>query len=613
LEKLELLNYWTHLFFEPTSNPTNHLFKTTKMSKEEENLNTIASLMDELKNEDVQLRLNSIRRLNVIAKALGPDRTRQELIPFLNDCVDDEDEVLLALAEELGKNFVDYVGGGEYAHTLLSPLESLSTVEETTVREKAVESLCKIAESIPADKFKDHFVLLIKKLVAGDWFTSRTSACGLFATAYPRVSDDVKKELRGLFIQLCKDNTPMVRRAASSAFGNFARQIPAQVVKDELVPVFKILATDDQDSVRLLVVDVAVAFAQIFKNSEDNNTIVLPIIRNCYQDKSWRVRFMVADKFCDLSRALGVETAKTELVPAFVRLLRDTEAEVRTAAASKVTGFAEIVGPDFTIRDVIPCVKELVVDQSQHVRASLASVIMGLAPILGKENTVKYLVELFLQLLKDTFPEVRLNIISRLDSVNKVIGIEMLSQQLLPAIVELAEDRQWRVRLAIIEYVPLLATQLGVEFFDKKLGNLCMTWLGDSVYAIREAATQNLKKLTDVFGVEWAQEHIIPNVLALYSHTNYLYRMTTLFAISVLAPSMTQEVLVNSMLPLVIRMADDPVPNIRFNVAKTVAVLIPLIDSNLVQQKVKPILNKLFNEDADRDVKFFAGQALQLC
>lgn len=76
---------------------------------------------------------------------------------------------------------------------------------------------------------------------------------------------------------------------------------------------------------------------------------------------------------------------------------------------------------------------------------------------------------------------------------------------------------------------------------------------------------------------------------------------------------MTQEVLANSMLPLVIRMADDPVPNIRFNVAKTVAVLIPLIDSNLVQQKVKPILNKLFNEDADRDVKFFAGQALQLC
>lgn len=60
-----------------------------------------------------------------------------------------------------------------------------------------------------------------------------------------------------------------------------------------------------------------------------------------------------------------------------------------------------------------------------------------------------------------------------------------------------------------------------------------MTWLGDSVYSIREAAINNLKKLTEFFGVEWAQTHIIPKVLALYTHPNYLYRMTTLFSISV--------------------------------------------------------------------------------
>jgi serine/threonine-protein phosphatase 2A regulatory subunit A len=73
----------------------------------------------------------------------------------------------------------------------------------------------------------------------------------------------------------------------------------------------------------------------------------------------------------------------------------------------------------------------------------------------------------------------------------------------------------------------------GVEFFDEKLGNLCMTWLGDCVYSIREAATNNLKKLTEVFGVEWATNTIIPKVLSLYTHPNYLYRMTTLFAIAV--------------------------------------------------------------------------------
>lgn len=51
------------------------------------------------------------------------------------ESVEDEDEVLTALSEELGK-FVEYVGGPEHAHVLLSPLENLAAIEEPLVREK---------------------------------------------------------------------------------------------------------------------------------------------------------------------------------------------------------------------------------------------------------------------------------------------------------------------------------------------------------------------------------------------------------------------------------------------------------------------------------------------
>lgn len=79
-----------------------------------------------------------------------------------------------------------------------------------------------------------------------------------------------------------------------------------QIIKDEFLPTFKALGQDDQDSVRLLIVDVCVSFANIFKSSEDNVTIVLPMVKSCYQDKSWRVRFMVADKFCDVTFPLSL-------------------------------------------------------------------------------------------------------------------------------------------------------------------------------------------------------------------------------------------------------------------------------------------------------------------
>ena len=78
-----------------------------------------------------------------------------------------------------------------------------------------------------------------------------------------------------------------------------------------------------------------------------------------------------------------------------------------------------------------------------------------------------------------------------------------------------------------------LIGQLGVEFFDEKLNSLCMTWLIDHVYAIREAATNNLKRLVEKFGTDWAQQTIIPKVIAMSRDQNYLHRMTCLFCINV--------------------------------------------------------------------------------
>ena len=57
----------------------------------------------------------AIHRVSTIALALGPQHAREELVPFLQDSMDDEDEVLLALAQKLGRNFKEYIVGKEYA------------------------------------------------------------------------------------------------------------------------------------------------------------------------------------------------------------------------------------------------------------------------------------------------------------------------------------------------------------------------------------------------------------------------------------------------------------------------------------------------------------------
>jgi len=592
----------------------------------------IAVLIDELKHDDVLLRLNAIHRLSTIALALGPERTRDELIPFLDESVEDEDEVLVALSEELG-GFMEYVGGPDYGHVLLSPLENLAAIEEPVVRDKAVESLNKICAELSPEQVEEHFIPLTLRLSKADWFTSKVSGCGLFTAPYSKVSPSSQEQLRQQFGLLVHDETPMVRRQAATNLSKFVKEMPAPVVIDEMIPLFQHLVSDDQDSVRLLTVETLISIAEVVpKEQQASHGVLLTSLRNLIEDKSWRVRYMIADRFEKIAKAVDDEVVSRDLVPAFVKLLKDNEAEVRTAIAGQIPGFCALVDRSVLLSDIMSSIEDLVSDTSQHVRAALGTQISGLAPILGKQETIDHLLPMFLQMLKDEFPEVRLHIISKLELVNQVIGIDLLSQALLPAIIQLAEDKQWRVRLAIIEYIPLLAGQLGVNFFDEKLSTLCMGWLGDTVFSIREAATHNLKKLTEVFGVEWASEAIIPRVMQMGNHPNYLYRMTTCFAISTLANVVSMDVIAKSILPMLDKMVDDEIPNIRFNVAKTYAVIISCLrrlpdegtlyslekegkeivpsprGQELIQQKIMPNLEKLQKDD-DVDVRYFATTA----
>lgn len=95
----------------------------------------IALLIDELRSEDGATRAAAMTRLPDIAAALGPARARDELLPFVGESVDDDDEVILVLANKLGGAMVPLVGGPEHAVALLPALEALAAVEEGAVRD----------------------------------------------------------------------------------------------------------------------------------------------------------------------------------------------------------------------------------------------------------------------------------------------------------------------------------------------------------------------------------------------------------------------------------------------------------------------------------------------
>jgi serine/threonine-protein phosphatase 2A regulatory subunit A len=63
-----------------------------------------------------------------------------ELLPYIMDLMDDDEEILMQLAEVLDGSFLEHVGGPLFAPHLFKPLERLCEVEESAVRDKVSSS-----------------------------------------------------------------------------------------------------------------------------------------------------------------------------------------------------------------------------------------------------------------------------------------------------------------------------------------------------------------------------------------------------------------------------------------------------------------------------------------
>lgn len=629
------------------------------MNASNDDLYPLALLMDELKHDDVANRVEAMQKLDTIAIALGPERTLKELLPFLHEVAqDDEEEVFAVLATKLG-DFIPLIGGPEHCESLIEILVILASMEEPIVREKAINSLTKISTELSNEKLTSIYLPLIHLLSQGNWFSKKIASCGLFKTVIVKVNADVRRELLTVYYKLICDDSPMVRRAAATnlpvlidEMTEFTEKHPNSTDKinnkdwELISQSFQHLVNDEQDSVKFLSIDVLASTLDFFRKTNDHShdSEFLISFLKLVGDESWRVRYTAAIKFNKIAKNFADDESNlSKLIDPFIALMNDNESEVRRAVAKELPQFCEFLSKfkstnEPILERIIPVVNKLSQDPQETVRASLALSITNLSPILGKQATIDNLLPIFLVMLKEEYPDVRLNIISNLSVVNDIIGINLLSTNLLPAITELAQDSKWRVRLAIIEYIPKLAKQLGVSFFNSELLSLCMSWLWDPVFAIRDAVVNILKELSLVFGSDWTNEEIINRLLndkketsnnpddledvkeaGEIDYSNFTTRITCIFAITNLIPAVKPDVLIDRLLPFLDKFIDDPVPNIRFNIAKSYLVAAEkLLESdsssahydNIINNHILPNLERLKN-DEDVDVRYYAEKSIE--
>lgn len=609
-----------------------------------DDLYQVAILVDQLKHDDVQQRVNAFSNLERIASALGHERTRDELVPFISDSIEDEDAVISVIADKLG-GLTAFLGGAENVHVLIRPLELLVCGEESQIRDRALKSAEDIVSRMNEEQIVRHFMPLIQKLSAKDWYTARSGAASLISLIFGRVSDRARTDLQEILGKLSSDDTAAVRKAVAKSLPSIVRVASPQV-RMEMLELLKVLAKDEQDSIRIQIIPASAVFASSLTLEQKANNIVTTIV-SLASDRAWRVRWSLCHHLKDVFAAMqetGTPSANNAthsnsivntLANVFENLLNDPEPEVRAAGGMHVSAVCKFIPKAVIISKIVPTLQRLAVDNTDFVRAVIASEVSQLSPSLGKEDTVKLLLPLLLSLLRDDGSDVRLNVISHLDGINATIGVELLSQSLLPAIISLAQDPKWRVRLAVIELTPMIGQQLGADIFTNNLVSICIGWLADNVYSIRKAGALNIRKLNDIFGEEWTAKQMIPKLEKLQGNTVHYQRMACLHAaqvifdrtevpvpgsgktkVSATAPSGASVAcsvyLCRLLVPLVIHLSRDQVANVRMTVAKILRFpLAVLPGTDPVRGEIMNTL-KVLSTDTDRDVRFYATQTASL-
>jgi serine/threonine-protein phosphatase 2A regulatory subunit A len=324
-------------------------------------------------------------------------------------------------------------------------MQFLLCVEETVVREQAVEGMRELIKLFSDEQIQKDVMNLINNISSQDYFTGKVSACYLVRMCYEKAGKE-KDKLRSLYYKLCEDETPLIKRTAAKEFGPLCLVMEKEVVNPDMINYFKKFMTDS-DSVKTIALSALIQLVKLFQNTEQQRLNVQVVVAAC-EDKSWRVRHELAKIFPLLIDGFGSQI--NELVPTLGNLIKDSEMEVRLAALEGLGPVIKCVSAEKVSICIIPAILSLSNESSHQVKSCIGESLGPIAKSVGYTVFNNKLSGLLDTLMKDENAEVRLGVTKSLydifissdgnllSSVNTILG-------------QLQKDSQYRIRETVIE------------------------------------------------------------------------------------------------------------------------------------------------------------------
>jgi serine/threonine-protein phosphatase 4 regulatory subunit 1 len=501
---------------------------------------------------------------------------------------DDDSEVRQIVAEQLGvfiealktarrEQETDVATGLLYVAFLLVEDDADGVVEAAEVAVSTVATVLDREEDV------ELLLTLLANLAKGQEEEIRVSAAKICGGLARVVGGGVSEQtLAPILRTIASDEALQAREAAARAIVKVAEVMDDAIAEDALLPSFKKLAKDAIWSVRRACAENLVELSKCFSR-ETFVKVAHDLFEPLANDVSFQVRTAALEKLGPLVAELGGEHTSAALVDHFVSMSESTGGNngLQLSCAFNIPGVAYTIG-HARWHEIRPAYNVLAHSVQWRVRRSLACSLHEMAKILGKETTQRDLLPIFEAMLSDT-DEVVVGVIDHLaEFMSQVAPHARTGPLYLLQDVGKAEGKNvignWRLRAALSEQLGALSKVLPEDANEDALLPLLLRLLKDPASAVRaksiDAVGGVLHNTAKASSLRWRSGKVgdvVAEIKLMATNPRWLDRQAYVQMCGAFVGVVDANIIKEEFLPLMLMCVDDAVPNVKRELARSLA------------------------------------------
>ena len=566
---------------------------------------TSISLLEDLQSQETKIKINAIHNLRGISLALGCEATKKELLPYLKNCVnnEEEDEVLIELAKVLS-NFLDCIGGKENIKDLLGLFEVILTIDEPTIRKEAINSLKETIQQIGNIKYIEKDIMdIINKFYIVDDVNQKLSALNLIIVVYKDLNENNKKIVLEYLDNFSISDNISIKKELLSEITKITLLLSIDYIKKFI----NIMMKDKNDTVKIDLLNIIISIKN-HKELVSMMDFIYELIPKLSEDQNWRVRLTVIDNIIEILNFNNINYQfKQTVINIYLKLIEDPEAEIRNGCCLKLEEITKLLKNEVNFEKILKILEKLGKDPKNFVKNSLAENIFKICHLIDKVQITEYIFPLFNTLINDENLDIRINLINNLCQLSDIFEPTTILDKIIPSIVEISSNKSWRIRTKIINIIQIIATKLYIQnTFIHYILNICLNFLTDHVYAIREAGCKLLCNIYKNVKDSEFERRLIEKLNEMSNSSNYLIRNTCGMFIKYFIEKINDKIYFDffekKLINIVYKLTVDKISNVRI----TCAIIFNKVKNSSFKDrnnidKIKKCI-EILKKDEDKDV-----------